>query len=162
MQLQYTIEKARKLVDSLTGSQALRLNGICEEIRQAQRRLNDEAEPFFERCIQQCRGICCKNIHINEIVNFLDLIFILTLAPEIYTELHRAASREQIFSADCLFLRNGSGPCLFPSTIKPERCILTFCQDTTPIGREIKAVRSRFTKLSRYTKLRRPHIWIVI
>lgn len=160
MQLLYHIEKARKLVNSMAGDQARRLRHICREITVAQQRLNAEAEPYFVRCTQRCQGICCKNIHINEIVNILDLIYILTVKPELYPKLKASAANERIFSADCLFLQNGAGPCLFPSDSKPERCILTFCEDTTSIRHATRAVRSKFSKLSRYTKLRRPFFWI--
>lgn len=160
MQLLYHIEKARKLVNSMAGDQAQRMRHICREITAAQQRLNAEAEPYFVRCMQRCQGICCKNIHINEIVNILDLIYILTVKPGLYPTLKASAANERIFSADCLFLQNGTGPCLFPSDIKPERCILTFCEDTTSIRHATRAVRSKFSKLSRYTKLRRPFFWI--
>jgi hypothetical protein len=72
------------------------------------------------------------------------------------------ARRERLFSADCLFLMEEKGPCLFHPSVKPERCIITFCEDTSPIRREIRSVRSAFSKLSRYTKLRRPFFWIGI
>jgi hypothetical protein len=160
MQLGNTIEKARQLVASMSGPQASHLRTICLEIRDAQDKLNIEAAPFFADCMQRCKGMCCRNIHVNEIVNMLDMIYILTMMPDIYDCLRENAHKERIFSADCLFLDNGTGPCIFPPNLKPERCIITFCSDTVPIKKEIKSVRAKFSKLSRYTKLKRPFIWI--
>ena len=162
MQILYAIEKAGRLIDRMTGPQRQALLAICGEIQVAQQRLNHAAKPYFLHCIRQCEGICCKNIHINEIVNILDFIYILTLAPDLQPVLKQLATKEGLFSADCFFLQDGVGPCVFPPDIKPERCILTFCSDTTPINRDIKWVRSRFSRLSRYTTLRRPFFWIGI
>ena len=159
MELERNIEKARKLIDSMTGAQGSRLRDICRGIRTAQDRLNHKAAPFFENCMRRCKGMCCKNIHINEIINMLDLIYILSLMPQLYGSLIPIARKEQIFSADCLFLQNASGPCIFPHNVKPERCIITFCEDAAPIRNEIQSVRAKFSQLSRYTKFKRPWIW---
>jgi hypothetical protein len=36
-------------------------------------------------------------------------------------------ARESFFPSDCIFLENGTGPCLFPDSLRPERCIISFC-----------------------------------
>ncbi|MEJ2037857.1 MAG: hypothetical protein P8X55_02845 [Desulfosarcinaceae bacterium] len=89
----------------------------------------------------------------------LDLVFILVLDHSIYSRILRAARQEGLYSADCLFLKDRVGPCMFQDTIKPERCIVTFCQDSQPLRSEIKAIRSGFSRLYRFVVLRRPLIW---
>ena len=160
MELNHKIIKARSIIDSFTGEERARLLGICLEIREAQDALNAEAQSFFKDCAERCRGICCRNILVNDVVTLLDLIYILAIQKEIAPQVETCAQAETLFTADCLFLRNGTGPCVFQANIKPERCIITFCRDIRPIRREIKAVRSKFSKLSRYTKIRRPFLWI--
>lgn len=159
MQLLYTIDKTQRLLNNINGLKARRLAAICNEIVTAQERLNAVAGPYFDRCIRHCKGICCKNIRIHEIVNQLDILFILTAVPRLYPQLRACAANEGLFSNDCLFLKDARGPCLFPSNMKPERCILTFCEDTSAIARHIRCVRTKFTRLSLHSKLRYPRYW---
>ena len=133
---------------------------ICHEIKRAQENLNREAGNYFNYCAQRCRGICCRNICINDVVTQLDLIYILAIDEDISDLVHSCAQRESLFSEDCLFLQDGAGPCIFAADVKPERCIITFCVEVRPIKREIKAIRSNFNKLSRFTKIKRPFLWI--
>lgn len=160
MELQKKIEKAQAIVDSFSGQDRIRLLEICYEIMSAQDALNGEARDYFKHCMQQCRGICCRNICINDVVTLLDLIYILAVNKNVLAQVLACAQAETLFSADCLFLEGGLGPCLFAANSKPERCIITFCGEIRPIKREIKAVRSKFSKLSRYTKIKRPFLWI--
>jgi len=160
MEMEKKIEKAQLIVDSFLGEERTRLLDICHEIKSAQDNLNREAQDYFKDCMQRCQGICCRNICINDVVTLLDLIYILTINKEISSRVHASAQAETLFSADCLFLQKGVGPCIFAASIKPERCIITFCGETRPIKREIKAVRSKFSKLSRYTKIKRPFLWV--
>jgi hypothetical protein len=160
MELQKKIEKAQVIIDSFSGEDRTKLLDICHEIKSAQDDLNREAEDYFKDCMQRCQGICCRNICINDVVTQLDLVYILAINKQISARVHACAQAEALFSADCLFLQNGQGPCLFSANIKPERCIITFCGEIRPIKKEIKAVRSKFSKLSRYTKIKRPFLWM--
>ncbi len=160
MELQKKIEKARAIIDSLCVRDRVRLLDICDEIKHAQQELNREAADHFNDCMQRCRGICCRNICINDVVTQLDLIYILAIEKDVLEQVCTCAQAETLFSADCLFLQNRLGPCLFAADSKPERCIITFCGETRPIRKEIKAVRSKFSKLSRFTKIKRPFLWI--
>lgn len=160
MELQKKILKAQTIIDSFHGEDRTRLLQICHEIKSAQDHLNKEAESYFKDCIQRCQGICCRNICINDVVTLLDLIYILAINQEVSPVVHTCAQSETLFTADCLFLENGVGPCVFSGSMKPERCIITFCKDIQPIKRDIKAVRSKFSKLSRYTKIKRPFLWV--
>jgi hypothetical protein len=160
MELEKKIQKAQTIVDSFHGEGRRRLLDICRGIQFAQDALNRDAADCFKDCLERCQGICCRNICINEVVTLLDLIYILSMQTELAAQVRDCARRETLFTADCLFLKNGTGPCLFSANLKPERCIITFCVETRSIRSQIKAVRSRFSKLSRYTKFRRPFLWL--
>jgi hypothetical protein len=160
MEFQKKIQKAQVIIDSFSGEDRTRLLDICNEIKRAQDDLNREAKDYFNDCMQRCQGICCRNIGINDVVTLLDLIYILAINKKITARVHTCAQAETLFPADCLFLQNGQGPCLFSANSKPERCIITFCGEVRPIRKEIRAVRSKFNKLSRYTKIKRPFLWV--
>ena len=160
MELRKKIQRAQTIIHSFDGARRAKLLALCLEIQHAQAALNLAAEPFFEACIGRCKGLCCRNICINDVITQLDLIYILALHEEIAGQMEKCAQAETLFSADCLFLHNGTGPCIFSPDAKPERCIVTFCQDTRPIKAHIRTVRSTFSKLSRYTRFRRPLLGI--
>jgi hypothetical protein len=160
MELQYKIQRALRFIDRLSGKERETLRNICFEIQSAQAALNAAAVSYFQRCLGECRGICCKNINVNDVVTLLDLVYILSMKGASSDQIFELAESEELFSADCLFLRDGQGPCFFPADIKPERCIITFCGETRPIRKELKAIRSKFSKLSRFTKSKRPFLWI--
>lgn len=161
MELEKKIIQAHRIVKSLTGQDAVKLHRICYGIQCAQNDLIRSADPFFEICMKKCKGICCKNLNINDVVNLLDLIYILAMNIDLLSKVTECSKLESIYTADCPFLKDGIGPCLFTENVKPERCILSFCSETHPIRREIKAVRSNFNKLSRFTKIKRPFLWIL-
>lgn len=160
MELHHKIVKAQRIIESLKGKEEKTLLQICHDIQCAQDALNTGACSFFNACIQSCRGICCRNINVNDVVTDLDLIYVLSMKKKMADQVIRCAGSETLYTADCLFLNKGIGPCIFPANVKPERCIITFCGETRPIRREIKAVRSNFSKLSRYTKIKRPFLWV--
>lgn len=160
LELQYKIQRALRFIDSLSGKERETLQNICFEIQRAQAALNAAAESYLQRCMLECRGICCKNININDVVTQLDLVYILSMKAASSGQIIELAESEKLFSADCLFLKDGQGPCFFPANVKPERCMMTFCENTRPIRRELKAIRSKFNKLSRFTPFKRPFLWI--
>jgi hypothetical protein len=156
MELGKKIQRAQIIIQSFDGEQRTRLLNICGQIQNAQVALNLAADTLLRDCAERCKGLCCRNICINDVITQLDLIYILSLQKEIAAQVEKCAQAETLFSADCLFLQDGTGPCIFAADSKPERCIITFCQDTHPLRSEIKAVRSGFSRLSRYTRLHRP------
>lgn len=103
--------------------------------------------------------MCCRNIHVSSIITRLDFVFILCLNRAILPQIQSAARQEDLFSADCIFLKDQVGPCMFEHNMKPERCVLSFCMDAHPLNNEIKAVRSGFNRLYRFIVLRKPFIW---
>lgn len=147
------------MIDSLRTSERYLLLQICRQIQASQKDLNSAAYGFFKNCLQCCRGICCRNIYINDIVTLLDLVFILSINPAYTLFLRNLAQKETLFSANCLFLKNNIGPCVFSQDTKPERCIITFCQNTQSIKKEIRKVQEKFSKLERYLIFRNPLLW---
>lgn len=160
MELHNKIVKAQHFIESLSTDEKKALLRICRDIQRSQDALNTGARSFFNACIGSCQGICCKNINVNDVVTQLDLIYVLSMKKKMTGKVTQCAGLESLYTADCLFLEKGIGPCIFPANVKPERCIITFCGETRPIRREIKAVRSRFSKLSRFAKIKRPFLWI--
>jgi hypothetical protein len=160
MELENKIIKAQRIVESMSGKDYKSMQRICRDIKCAQNALNIEGKSFFKVCSRQCKGICCKNINVNDVVTQLDLIYILFMQKDMIAQILQHAKSETFFTADCPFLKRGVGPCIFPANVKPERCIITFCGETLPVRREIKTVRSKFSKLSRFTKIKRPFLWI--
>ncbi|MCP3873909.1 MAG: hypothetical protein GY699_12215 [Desulfobacteraceae bacterium] len=159
MESENKIKRAQEILNSFNVEERKKLRSISLEIQNAQDDLNSVAGKYFDVCIGSCKGKCCKNIHTRDIIILLDYIFILSLDNSVYAQLIECAKKESLFSADCFFLLEGVGPCVFGSNLKPERCIITFCYDTPGIKKEIKAVRSKFSKLSRFILFHRPFMW---
>ncbi len=156
MQVRRKIDKAFAVIDRFSEKQQPALRARCLEIKQAQHVLNQVAEPYFKQCMQSCRGLCCRNIYVGDMVTLLDYIFILVLDSDLSARMYEYSGKEGLFSADCIFLHNGTGPCIFNAAMKPERCIITFCSNTGPIHREIRAVRKKFSALQRFIFFRKP------
>ena len=62
-----------------------------------------------------------------------------------------------MYSADCIFLQNGTGPCMFPEGVRPEVCVTTFCGNHRYVRKEISRLKRKFFKLDAFIRLRRPH-----
>ena len=159
MELSRNIRKARELISSFRGEEENRLLKICDEIKLAQHCLNQAAAGYFADCMRRCGGICCRNIRVSDILTLLDFVFILAVNPELTCQVADLSRKETLFSADCLFLRNGTGPCIFAPDAKPERCIVTFCSSVGPVKKEIRTVGRNFSKLWRHLMIRRPVSW---
>ena len=159
MHTRQNIEKANRILKSCTAKDLIALKEICTRIQSAQENFLRHADDYFDFCHKQCKGLCCRNIHVGHIVTLLDFVYILGLDREILPRIRKAADQERMFAANCFFLRDRAGPCMFGPSSKPERCILTFCQDLQPLRPEIKAIRAGFNRLSRFVILRKPLIW---
>lgn len=159
MRIRYSITKADRLIRSVSGRARQQLGAICRGIQLAEDALVAGARPHFEVCMRQCGGLCCRNIYVDQIINSLDFIYVLCLAPDRFNSLIRRAEQQSLFSADCMFLENGVGPCSFGMNLKPERCIIAFCSDTETIRGEIRAVQQGFAKLQQFLMLRYPLHW---
>ncbi len=159
MGLAATVDRAARIVDSFGGQHRQRLSVLCDGIQAAQRDLVRHARSLFDECTGRCQGMCCRNIQIDEIITRLDFLYILTADPQVRAPVAMLSRQQNLFSADCIFLRNGSGPCLFKSDIKPEMCIATFCGDVQPIRMHLKRLRAEFGRLHRFVMRQRPLMW---
>jgi hypothetical protein len=124
------------------------LERLCREIQAAERRLNAAAAGSLKGCLAECRGLCCRNLHLDAVFGVADFVYILHLAPALAEKTAACLENENpLFSSDCFFLADGVGPCLFPPDLRPELCITSFCRGDDPLGPEIRRVRRGFQKL---------------
>ncbi len=149
MALKHAFWKARKILDGLPPDGRQRVDTICQEIRKAQTALLREGESLMEICLHQCQGLCCRNIDEESLITAWDFIYILATEQGLEDRIAaRLQYEDPIFPSDCLFLQDGVGPCLFPSDVRPERCLTAFCFDTAPVKPEIRRVQMAFHKLA--------------
>jgi len=147
----YQFQRAVKTIAALTPAQHRQLESLCLEIRSAESQLRHGASPLLTRCHTICRGLCCRNIQLNALVHHGDFVFLLTLARGLQKRIAECLQQEDpLFPKDCIFLADGSGPCIFPEDIRPQICVTAFCTDTTPVRAEIARVKRKFFKLDCY------------
>ena len=154
MGLAHSFKAAKRKIERLDARERADLLDICQQIYRAQEALSAKATPLLAECMAKCRGLCCRNIRPADIVTEWDLIYILCMAPHVEAALADCLGNEPFFTADCIFLENGTGPCLFPDNIRPERCIISFCRVEPIVADEIKAVMIGFSRLIRYFQFR--------
>ena len=155
MGLNYEFKKAVHTIARLTPEDRQLLALRCADIRQAEDALNKKAGRLLQKCTATCNGICCRNIRLAEIIGFYDFIYLLTVNGGMRSGMAACLKHVPMFSGDCVFLKNGKGPCIFPSNARPRVCIISFCFDDTPVKREIRNVNSRFNALARFLFSRR-------
>lgn len=155
MVLQYEFSKATRTIHGLAPEDRRILTGICADIQRAEKALNKVAQELLLKCTTACTGICCRNIRLDEIIGFYDFVFILTVESGLRPDMELCLSRESLFSADCIFLENGQGPCMFPATTRPRRCLTAFCFDAAAAKQEIRKVNREFNRLARFLLYRR-------
>ncbi|MBC2711484.1 MAG: hypothetical protein HGJ94_10975 [Desulfosarcina sp.] len=163
MGLNHSFKTARKKIVALDADEREVVMAICRDIYQAQVRLTENARPILERCMSNCRGLCCRNIHPADIITEWDLLYILVMAPQMEEAMAACLKRERFFPSDCIFLENGTGPCLFPDNLRPERCIISFCRVEPSVEKEIGRVMGGFSRLIRFflfRPLRRLSRWL--
>jgi len=154
MSLAHDFKTARKRLAALDDAERRTVDAICREIYAAQVALTARATPILERCMAGCQGLCCRNIKVADIITAWDLLYVLAMAPGLKTSMADCLARETLFTADCLFLQNGTGPCIFPDNIRPERCIISFCRVEPTIEKEIGRVMRGFSRLIRFYTFR--------
>ncbi len=158
MYLTHQFKHALKFIRELTPEDTESLKRICWEIQTAEIVLQQKSKNLMTRCIQKCGGICCKNVQSDLIISHWDFVFILMLYPSLENDLLRCLENEQpFFSSDCIFLKDGTGPCIFPDDARPEVCIVTFCDNTSSVRKEIIGVKRKFFKLTWVAFLRKLH-----
>jgi len=156
MGLRYKFKKAQEIIERSDNKDLIAIKRICEEIQRAQNKLLEEAKDLLKYCENRCRGLCCRNIYPDDIITLADFVYILTKASSLRDEISECLKKETLFSSSCIFLQSGEGPCIFPSDLRPEMCIISFCGGDTTIRKEINMVRSKFSKLIRFILLRKP------
>jgi hypothetical protein len=153
MSLAYKFRKAERLLKQLASEDQNGFQQLCGQIQDAQATLLASAGQQMERCINRCEGICCRNIELDPIISHWDLVFILNCAPALRPRIRDCLLREHpLYTADCVFLDNGKGPCIFPENLRPEVCVVTFCQNDRSIRREIRRVKRTFCQLSWFVR----------
>jgi hypothetical protein len=149
MGLVHEFRKARRIRQSLHPEDGLALSRICKQIHDTEKALNLAARPYLNRCLHVCQGLCCRNVFLNEIIGFEDFVYILSLMPDLDVEIeNRLKNLNRLYTADCIFLKDSRGPCIFPADIRPEVCITSFCIETPNASRQIGAVKWGFQKLA--------------
>ncbi len=155
MSLAYQFKKANRIIQSLDWAERTTLNRICSDIREAEIDLGNAAEQLMTACHTGCKGICCRNIDLDAIIGLSDFVYILAIRPDLAEQMADCLEKEsRLFTADCIFLENGTGPCIFPEDVRPQTCLITFCDEDAPIGRHIARVKRAFFGLSCFVSLR--------
>ena len=154
MSLAYKYRKARAIIGRLNHDELEKLQTICESIQQAEKRLKDVAKDAFTYCYAQCQGLCCRNIQPDAILTLTDFVYALALNPALVDGIAQCLKNESLYTADCIFLADGEGPCLFSPSLMPETCIASFCSDHPKVNREVRNVRTRFRQLAWFIQWR--------
>ena len=156
MYLNSKFKQAQKVIRETSPHDLIPLHIICREIKAAEIALQEKSKDLMTRCIKKCGGICCKNVQSDLIFSHWDFVFILVLNPSLEEDILKCLEKEQpFFSSDCIFLKDGNGPCIFPDDSRPEVCIVTFCDNTSPVKKEITGVKRKFFKLTWFFFLRK-------
>lgn len=156
MGLVYEFNAARRIRQSFDPGDRLALASVCTQIQAVEQALIQASMPYLNRCLYGCQGLCCRNVYLDEIIGMEDFLYILSLMPDLDAEIEKRLKHLKcLFTADCIFLENTTGPCIFPADIRPEICITSFCAETPNASRQIGAVKLGFQKLAWFVRLRR-------
>jgi len=148
MALGYLFKQAHETLYHLAPEDRSTLDVHCDRIQAAEADFRLSAADAFEKCYTACQGICCRNIDLNAVLDYPDFVYILNRMPEMAGTVAACIENEPAFyAADCIFLENGNGPCIFPDTVMPEVCITTFCSYDTPAKKEMRRLKWRFFRL---------------
>ena len=157
MSLRHLFRQAEKIIAASSPEDLKGFERICLEIQDAELELQEKARPIMTRCIHRCEGICCRNVQIDLIIGLWDFLFILVLKPHLKKQIEECLEKEEpFFSSDCVFLKDGTGPCIFPPDARPEVCLVTFCDDTSQVKKEISRIKRKFFRLMWFVLMRRP------
>ena len=156
MSLQYKFKQATRFINDLCPEEHSSLNSICREIRKVENNLRISADDLLQRCYTVCEGLCCRNLDLDAVISKEDFVYLLTAAGQPRNIIAACLQNEvPFFTFDCIFLKNGIGPCIFPPDVRPSTCLTTFCDDETSVKKEIAQVRKKFLKLHWFIIFRR-------
>jgi len=156
MSLSYCYRQAAHILPRLHPGSGGALKSLCRQIQVAERRLNAAAAARLNGCLEECRGLCCRNLQLDAVFGVPDFVYILATEPALDAAVARCLRHESpIFTSDCPFLENGVGPCIFPPDLRPEVCITSFCRGDEGLKAEIRRVKTCFWKLGVLVNTRR-------
>ncbi|MCP4721633.1 MAG: hypothetical protein GY860_19415 [Desulfobacteraceae bacterium] len=148
MGTRYLFQKAIKISQNLSPHDKIRVKNLCNTIRKSQEKLICAADLAMLNCLTKCKGLCCKSLDIDSVFSLWDFIFILMSAPQFKDEMQECLdSYNSMYLSPCPFLKDNTGPCIFPSGIKAQLCVITFCSNDEKIKKYIKVVNLNFYKL---------------
>jgi hypothetical protein len=148
MSLMYFSRKAAGILRRLPSGRRGALALLCRNINAAEKKLNAAAALRLKGCLEDCRGLCCRNLQLDAVFGLTDFVYLLTVMPTLEVGISECLRIEEpLFTSDCPFLQRGVGPCLFPSDVRPEVCITSFCRDDEALKAEIRRVKICFWKL---------------
>ena len=154
MRLAHQFETAKRLLEGMEARNLELLSTACRRVQQAQASLLTAAAAEMRRCTTVCRGLCCRNVQLDAVIGMWDFLYILVLSHELAPKIAECLRHETpFFSADCLFLADGTGPCIFAPDIRPEICITAFCTDDRPVKREIHQVKRAYLNMIWFARL---------
>ena len=154
-------KQARETLRHLDPQDRSALDGLCDRIQEAELNFRTSAADAFEKCRTACEGICCRNVELNAVLDYPDFVYILNRMPELAERMAACLENEPaLYAADCIFLENGTGPCIFPGTVMPEICITTFCSNETFAKKEMRHLKWRFFYLDCFLRTLRLRIFL--
>jgi len=156
MSLRYKFRRAETIIAAMSDGDRAALDRIGRSIQIAEENLPSAASDLLALCGRKCKGLCCRNVYPDDLITLTDAVLILSRAGSMGEAIFQCAQNESLFSANCVFLKNGIGPCMFPSGTKPHKCIATFCGNIGPIRKELRTLRSRFNQLFRFILVKKP------
>ncbi|MDM8542552.1 hypothetical protein QUF75_15890 [Desulfococcaceae bacterium HSG7] len=147
MGLKYKFNQAKKILNALDPEALMNIRKIGRDIQRAEEKLTQKGKKLFLKCKTECHGLCCRNLQPDSIISLYDFLFILLMNPELHTAIAKCLENENIFyTSDCIFLKDGKGPCIFPPDSMPEICITSFCGYEYSIEKEINHLKRKFIK----------------
>ncbi len=148
MSLTYCSKKAAGILRRLPAGRRDALALLCRNINGAERKLNAAAALRLKGCLENCRGLCCRNLQLDAVFGVPDFVYLLTAMPSLEAGINECLRLEEpLFTSSCPFLQRGVGPCLFPPDVRPEVCITSFCRGDETLKTEIRRVKIGFWKL---------------
>jgi hypothetical protein len=159
MSLRYKFKNADRICHQLNNDGRRRLAEICTEIQKAEKNLNQNALDKLSGCYKECQGLCCRNVIPDDLITQMDALYIWEQKPSLRKRINICLKSESIYSADCFFLKDGVGPCIFPADIRPEKCITAFCGDTGSIKKEIRDLRGKFNQMFWFVFFKKLHMF---
>lgn len=148
MSLRHSYHQAAKILRRWPSESRPLLAYLCRQIQDAERKLNAAAALRLSRCLQDCQGLCCRNLQLEAVFGISDFAYILAMEPQLDARMGECVRHENpLFTANCPFLARGVGPCIFPPDLRPEVCITSFCRGDDALRAEIRRVKRGFWKL---------------